>query len=90
MKNKKKEVLVPNFMLFNKTTNLNNDSEVNLRSININNINYKNPELLRQFLSEKGRIISFKITKISKGRQKLLKKAIKIARYIALLPYIKS
>ena len=50
-------------------------------------IDYKNIDLLKMFITEKGKILPRRITGISAYYQKLLKKAIKRARYMALLPF---
>ncbi len=49
-------------------------------------INYKKPEILKDFLTEKGKILSRYITGNSTKSQKKLVKEIKRARYIGLLP----
>ncbi len=48
---------------------------------------YKDPETLRRYLSPQGRIHSAKRTGLSARQQRQLKKAIKYARFLALLPY---
>ncbi len=50
-------------------------------------IDYKNIELLRGNILESGRIIPGRITGISPWRQRKIAKAIKLARFLALLPY---
>lgn len=51
-------------------------------------IDYKDTETLRQFVTERGKIMPRRITGVSYFYQKLLKKAIKQARYMALLPFV--
>ena len=51
-------------------------------------INYKDTELLGQFITERGKILPRRITGVSHRNQKLLAKAIRRARYMALLPYV--
>ncbi len=51
-------------------------------------IDYKNCDYLRQFITERGKILPRRITGVSAGYQNLLKKAIKRARYMALLPFV--
>jgi len=50
-------------------------------------IDYKDPKLLRRYMSEKGKIVPSRITAVSCKKQRELARAIKRARYIALLPY---
>jgi len=50
-------------------------------------INYTNIALLSKFISERGRILPSRITSISSKKQRLLKKAIKRARMLSLLPF---
>lgn len=50
-------------------------------------IDYKDPGLLRRFVSEKGKIMPSRITSVSAKYQRHLSTAVKRARYIALLPY---
>ncbi len=69
-------------MLFRK----NKTSTLRLPSRSI--IDYKNPEFLRQFISEGGRILPSRITNLCAKDQRALKKAIKQSRMIALLPFV--
>lgn len=50
-------------------------------------INYKNIKLLEQFVSERGKILPSRITGVHAKKQRALKKEIKRARALALLPY---
>ncbi|MFG2809778.1 30S ribosomal protein S18 [Streptomyces massasporeus] len=50
-------------------------------------IDYKDTELLRQFISDRGKIRSRRVTRVSSQQQRQLAKAIKNAREMALLPY---
>ena len=50
-------------------------------------LDYKNPELLRRFITDRGRIIPRRISGVSAFYQRRLCQAIKRARAIALLPY---
>lgn len=51
-------------------------------------IDYKDIETLSQFVTEKGKILPRRITGVSHYNQKQLTKAIKRARYMALLPFV--
>jgi small subunit ribosomal protein S18 len=51
-------------------------------------IDYKDVETLRQFITERGKILPRRITGVSYFYQKILKKAIKQARHMALLPFV--
>lgn len=53
-------------------------------------IDYKDPDLLSKFISEGGRMLPSRITNVSAKRQRELKKAIKHARVLALLPFVYS
>ena len=57
-----------------------------LEALPAEKINYKNIRLLRQFTSERGKIMPSRITGVSAKKQRLLRRAIKQARSIALLP----
>ncbi|MFF7309510.1 30S ribosomal protein S18 [Streptomyces sp. NPDC008137] len=50
-------------------------------------IDYKDTDLLRRFISDRGKIRSRRVTRVSSQQQRQLAKAIKNAREMALLPY---
>ncbi|MFI5797297.1 30S ribosomal protein S18 [Streptomyces sp. NPDC051677] len=50
-------------------------------------IDYKDTDLLRKFLSDRGKIRSRRITRITAQQQRQLSRAVKNAREMALLPY---
>jgi len=54
----------------------------------IKHIDYKDVDTLSQFITERGKIIPRRITGVSLHYQRLLTKAIKKARYMALLPFV--
>ncbi len=58
-----------------------------LFGIDPSKINYKNPDLLKQFISEGGRILPRRITNTSAKNQRKIKLAIKNLRFIGILPY---
>ncbi|MFF8788546.1 30S ribosomal protein S18 [Streptomyces sp. NPDC015125] len=58
-----------------------------LDAAGITYIDYKDTELLRKFLSDRGKVRSRRITRVSAQQQRLLSRAIKNAREMALLPY---
>ena len=51
-------------------------------------IDYKDVRLLQRFISERGKIVPSRITAVSVKNQRALAKAIKRARFLALLPYV--
>lgn len=51
-------------------------------------IDYKDIKLLQRFVSERGKIVPSRITAVSTKKQRQLAKAIKRARFLALLPYV--
>lgn len=53
-------------------------------------IDYKDIDTLSQFITERGKIIPRRITGVSLHHQRMLTKAIKRARYMALLPFVAS
>ncbi len=50
-------------------------------------IDYKDPKLLQRYMSERGKIVPARITAVSQKKQRELARAIKRARFLALLPY---
>ena len=53
------------------------------------NINYKNEVLLRRFMTDRGKITPRRITGTCARHQRQLSAAIKRARSIAILPFVK-
>ena len=51
-------------------------------------IDYKDTRLLSRYISERGKIVPSRITAVSAKKQRELAKAIKRARFLALLPYV--
>ena len=50
-------------------------------------IDYKDTKLLQRYISERGKIVPSRITAVSAKKQRELSRAIKRARFLALLPY---
>ncbi len=53
----------------------------------IKEIDYKDIEVLKEYVLESGRIVPSRITGTAARYQRQLASAIKLARYVALLPY---
>ena len=51
-------------------------------------IDYKDVRTLQRFISERGKMVPSRITAVSNKKQRELARAIKRARFLALLPYI--
>ena len=51
-------------------------------------IDYKDPEFLKKFLNEQGKILPRRLTGTSLKFQRKIAVAIKRARHLALLPYV--
>lgn len=54
------------------------------------NIDYKDPKMLLRYMSEKGKIVPSRISAVSHKKQRELARAIKRARFLALIPYAGS
>jgi small subunit ribosomal protein S18 len=50
-------------------------------------IDYKNPQLLKSFLTDRGKIVPARISGVSARQQRQITKAVKRARMLALIPY---
>ncbi|PKP66855.1 MAG: 30S ribosomal protein S18 [Alphaproteobacteria bacterium HGW-Alphaproteobacteria-8] len=50
-------------------------------------IDYKDVKLLQRYVSERGKIVPSRITAVSAKKQRELARAIKRARFLALIPY---
>ncbi len=57
---------------------------------NIKYIDYKDVDMLRRFISDRGKILPKRVTGTKAGYQKELSVAIKRARHMALLPFVKE
>ncbi|MHA1540866.1 MAG: 30S ribosomal protein S18 [Alphaproteobacteria bacterium] len=53
-------------------------------------IDYKNLELLKAYLTPRGKILPSRITGVTPKNQRRLATAIKRARYLGLLPYVRN
>ncbi len=53
----------------------------------ITHIDYKDVEMLKQYIGENGKIVPSRITGTSNKYQRQLATAVKQARFLALLPY---
>lgn len=61
-----------------------------LTSAGVSRVDYKDTQLLRKFISERGKIRARRVTGVSVQEQRQIAKAIKNAREMALLPYTSS
>ncbi|MCX4694720.1 30S ribosomal protein S18 [Streptomyces sp. NBC_01408] len=59
-----------------------------LHAAKITYIDYKDTDLLRKFISDRGKIRSRRITRVTAQQQRQIATAIKNAREMALLPYV--
>lgn len=53
-------------------------------------IDWKDTKTLSRYISEGGKIVPSRITAVSQKKQRELAKAIKRARFMGLLPYVRS
>lgn len=61
-----------------------------LAELRIRIVDYKDEKLLSRFLTERGKILPRRLSGVTARHQRQLAVAIKRARYLALLPYIKG
>lgn len=61
-----------------------------MAELRIRVVDYKDDKLLSRFLTERGKILPRRLSGVSARHQRQLAVAIKRARYLALLPYIKG
>lgn len=54
----------------------------------ITHIDYKDVDLLKKFISERGKILPRRVTGTSAKYQRMLTRAIKRSRQVALLPFV--
>lgn len=53
-------------------------------------IDWKDTKTLGRYISERGKMVPSRITAVSQKKQRELARAIKRARYMALLPYVRQ
>ncbi|MCK9265826.1 30S ribosomal protein S18 [bacterium] len=56
----------------------------------VDEIDYKDIGRIRRFTSSRGKILSTKVTGTCAKHQRMLAKSLKRARFLAMLPYIKT
>ncbi|ACR79038.1 MULTISPECIES: 30S ribosomal protein S18 [Kosmotoga] len=61
-----------------------------LCAMKVTYVDYKNTALLKEFMTEKGKIVPKRITGNCAKHQRMVKTAIKRARHMALLPFTKE
>ena len=54
----------------------------------INFVDYKDPEFLKKFLNEQGKLLPRRLTGTSQKYQKKVATAVKRARHLAMLPFV--
>lgn len=60
-----------------------------MNKLNLETINYKNILLLRKYISPEGKILAKRLTGLSTKQQRYISKAIKRARVVGFLPFIR-
>lgn len=88
--NHERAALIPNSVLFNRKSPGSSTPKCPLSGKNAPVIDYKDLALLSQYTSEGGKIMPSRLTGVCPSKQRQLKKAIKIARILALLPFTAS
>ncbi|CDR15695.1 30S ribosomal protein S18 [Streptomyces iranensis] len=58
-----------------------------LDAAGITYVDYKDTDMLRKFISDRGKIRSRRVTHVTRQQQRRIARAIKNAREVALLPY---
>jgi small subunit ribosomal protein S18 len=61
-----------------------------LRSAGVDRVDYKDVNVLRKFISDRGKIRARRVTGVSVQQQREIARAVKNAREMALLPYSSS
>lgn len=79
--------MIPNSVLFNRKAPSRKGNNCPLSGPDAPVIDYKNLALLASYVSERGRVMPSRISNTCAPKQRQLKKAIKRARSLALLPY---
>ena len=71
-----------------KRRNVKSTKKCRFKKSGIKYIDYKDPEFLKKFLNEQGKILPRRITGTSLKFQRRIAQAVKRARHLALLPYV--
>jgi small subunit ribosomal protein S18 len=61
-----------------------------LKSAGVDKVDYKDVNVLRKFISDRGKIRARRVTGVSVQQQREIARAVKNAREMALLPYSSS
>jgi small subunit ribosomal protein S18 len=61
-----------------------------LCQVGANHIDYKNVELLTKFISHNGKILPRRVTGACTRHQRMIANAVKRARIVALIPFVKD
>jgi small subunit ribosomal protein S18 len=61
-----------------------------LKTARVDKVDYKDTNLLRKFISDRGKIRARRVTGVTVQQQREIAKAVKNAREMALLPYSSS
>ena len=61
-----------------------------LKTAGVEKVDYKDVNVLRKFISDRGKIRARRVTGVSVQQQREIAKAVKNAREMALLPYSRS
>ena len=70
------------------TTDVKKKKYCRFKNAGIKYIDYKDPEFLKRFLNEQGKLLPRRITGTSLKFQRRVAQAVKRARHLALLPYV--
>ena len=57
---------------------------------NINKVDYKNTQFLRKFVTSQFKIATSRRNKLCAKHQRKIAEAVKLARYMALMPYTRN
>lgn len=53
-------------------------------------ISYKNERMLQRYISDRGKIVARRVTGNCAKHQRIVARAIKVARFLALVPYVRE
>ena len=85
--NEQNDKTIPNTLLFNKRLSSNILKKPCPLLGKYDSIDYKNVELLKEYIANNAKIIGSRVSSVKSKHQRKLKQAIKRARQIALLSY---